>query len=99
MHQLQYVQNVATHLFGGLTWHDHIIPVMNDKIHWLPIGKKSEKWACSHTSVSMDYHHHISTRCACLWHQSLPEADRHYAAILSFHDEKLLSTENVELDI
>ena len=38
--RLQSVQNAAAHLFGGLARHDHVTPVLRDKLHWLPITKR-----------------------------------------------------------
>lgn len=35
--KLQYVQNSAARLFGGLRKFDHITPIMRTELHWLPI--------------------------------------------------------------
>ena len=40
--RLQSVQNTAAHLFGGLVRHDHVTPVLRDKLHWLPITKRND---------------------------------------------------------
>jgi len=40
--KLQSVQNAAARLFGGLWKYDHITPIMQNELHWLPIAYRIE---------------------------------------------------------
>jgi len=40
--KMQSVQNAAARLFGGLRKYDHITPVMQNELHWLPINSRIE---------------------------------------------------------
>jgi len=40
--RLQTVMNAAARLVGGLGKYDHVMPVLCDMLHWLPIQKQIE---------------------------------------------------------